>query len=34
MGKSYITTKANKHESLGLLKYTQCTSPLRRYFRF
>ena len=31
MGKSYITTKANKHESLGLLKYTQCTSPLRRY---
>tara|TARA_Y200000002_G_scaffold369683_1_gene364168 strand:- start:75 stop:1259 length:1185 start_codon:yes stop_codon:yes gene_type:complete len=31
MGKSYITTKANKHESLGLQKYTQCTSPLRRY---
>ncbi len=31
MGKSYITTKANKHESLGLIKYTQCTSPLRRY---
>ena len=31
MGKSFITTKANKHESLGLLKYTQCTSPLRRY---
>ncbi len=31
MGKSYITTKANKHESLGLDKYTQCTSPLRRY---
>ncbi len=31
MGKSYITTKANKHESLGLAKYTQCTSPLRRY---
>ncbi|MDC3167916.1 RNB domain-containing ribonuclease [Prochlorococcus sp. AH-716-D22] len=31
MGKSYITTKANKHESLGLTKYTQCTSPLRRY---
>ena len=25
MGKSYITTKANKHESLGLDKYTQCT---------
>ena len=31
MGKSYISTKANKHESLGLTKYTQCTSPLRRY---
>ncbi|ABM72156.1 probable ribonuclease II [Prochlorococcus marinus str. MIT 9515] len=31
MGKSYITTKANKHESLGLKMYTQCTSPLRRY---
>ncbi len=31
MGKSYTTTKANKHESLGLSKYTQCTSPLRRY---
>ena len=31
MGKSYITTKPNKHESLGLVKYTQCTSPLRRY---
>ena len=31
MGKSYITTKANKHESLGLRMYTQCTSPLRRY---
>ncbi len=31
MGKSYITTKGNKHESLGLVKYTQCTSPLRRY---
>ena len=31
MGKSYITTKANKHESLGLSMYTQCTSPLRRY---
>ncbi len=31
MGKSNITTKANKHESLGLDKYTQCTSPLRRY---
>ena len=31
MGKSYISTKANEHESLGLAKYTQCTSPLRRY---
>jgi len=31
MGKSFITTKANKHESLGLTKYVQCTSPLRRY---
>ena len=31
MGKSFITTKANKHESLGLPTYTQCTSPLRRY---
>ncbi len=31
MGKSYITTKSSKHESLGLIKYTQCTSPLRRY---
>ena len=31
MGKSYISTKANKHESLGLIKYTQSTSPLRRY---
>ena len=29
MGKSYISTKANKHESLALLMYTQCTSPLR-----
>ena len=31
MGKSYITTKASRHESLGLKNYTQCTSPLRRY---
>ena len=31
MGKSYTTTKANRHESLGLTIYTQCTSPLRRY---
>ena len=31
MGKSFINTKANVHETLGLDKYTQCTSPLRRY---
>ena len=31
MGKSYITTKPGKHESLGLKMYVQCTSPLRRY---
>ena len=31
MGRSYITTKPSKHESLGLSKYVQCTSPLRRY---
>ncbi len=31
MGKSYITTKANSHECLGLDMYVQCTSPLRRY---
>ena len=31
IGRSYITTKPNKHESLGLSKYTQSTSPLRRY---
>ena len=31
MGKSYITTKADKHESLGLSMYVQSTSPLRRY---
>ncbi len=31
MGKSYITTKANSHESLGLNMYVQCSSPLRRY---
>ncbi len=31
MGKSYITTKANSHECLGLSMYVQCTSPLRRY---
>jgi len=31
MGRSYITIKPNKHESLGLHSYLQCTSPLRRY---
>ena len=31
MGKSFITTKPSKHESLGLKMYVQCTSPLRRY---
>ena len=31
IGKSYITTKPNKHECLGLNSYVQCTSPLRRY---
>ncbi len=31
MGRSYITTKAGNHESLGLKMYVQCTSPLRRY---
>ncbi len=31
IGKSYITTKPNNHESLGLPLYVQCTSPLRRY---
>ncbi len=31
MGRSYITTKPDKHESLGLETYVQCTSPLRRY---
>ncbi len=31
IGKSYITTKANSHECLGLNMYVQCTSPLRRY---
>ena len=31
MGKSFISTKANKHECLGLNSYVQCTSPLRRY---
>ena len=31
MGRSYITTKPDIHESLGLQMYVQCTSPLRRY---
>ena len=31
MGRSFITTSPNKHESLGLTTYVQCTSPLRRY---
>ena len=31
MGRSFITTKPNKHECLGLKTYVQCTSPLRRY---
>ena len=31
MGRSYITTKPGKHESIGLKMYVQCTSPLRRY---
>ena len=31
MGKSYITIKPGRHESLGLKMYVQSTSPLRRY---
>lgn len=31
MGKSFTTTKPNKHECLGLKMYLQSTSPLRRY---
>ena len=31
MGRSYITTKSDIHQSLGLKMYVQCTSPLRRY---
>ena len=31
MGRSYITTKPNNHESLGLSTYVQSSSPLRRY---
>ncbi len=31
MGRSYITTTPDVHQSLGLKMYVQCTSPLRRY---
>ena len=31
IGKSFISTKHNKHETLGLDYYVQSTSPLRRY---
>ena len=31
IGKSFISIKANKHETLGLKSYVQSTSPLRRY---
>ncbi len=31
IGRSYITIKPGKHESLGLSLYVQSTSPLRRY---
>jgi len=31
IGKSFISRKPNKHETLGLESYTQVTSPLRRY---
>ena len=31
IGRSYISLKPNKHETLGLNSYTQITSPLRRY---
>ncbi len=31
LGRSYISTKPNNHESLGLEMYLQSTSPLRRY---
>ena len=31
IGRSFISTKPNKHETLGLESYTQVTSPLRRY---
>ena len=31
IGKSFISIKPNKHETLGLNSYIQSTSPLRRY---
>lgn len=31
IGKSYVSIKAGKHETLGLDSYIQATSPLRRY---
>ena len=31
IGKSYISSKPGKHETLGLDSYVQATSPLRRY---
>ncbi len=31
IGKSFISTKHNKHETLGLVSYVQSTAPLRRY---
>ena len=31
IGRSFISRKPNKHETLGLDSYTQVTSPLRRY---
>ena len=31
IGKSFISIKANNHETLGLKSYVQATSPLRRY---
>ena len=31
LGKSYLSSKANRHETLALNSYIQATSPLRRY---
>ncbi len=31
LGKSYISTKPDRHHCLGIPNYVQCTSPLRRY---